>query len=137
MYNDFSRRIKMSPITSQLIYAGVLFLFTLLSGVWLSHSGRPLHTVIFTIHKFIALAFVIVIASSVNHLYTTVGPKQSVELLLIAASALFFLALFVSGAILSRAVPPPEAILKVHQLVPLLALGSSTFMVYLLANSLP
>jgi hypothetical protein len=133
----FGRRIKMSPITSQLTAAGLLFLFTLLSGVWLSHSGRPLHTVIFTIHKLIALASGIVIASSVNHLYTTAGPKQSVELLLMAASALVFLVLFVSGAILSRAVPPPEAILKVHQLVPLLALSSSTFLIVLLANSLP
>jgi hypothetical protein len=127
----------MSPIASQLIAGGVLFLFTLLSGVWLSHSGRPLHTVIFTIHKFIALASVIVIANSVHHLYNTVGLKQSVELLLMAAAALFFLALFVSGAILSRGVPSMGAILKVHQLVPLLALSSSTFMIVLLANRLP
>jgi hypothetical protein len=127
----------MSPITSQMTVAGVLFLFTLLSGVWLSHSGRPLHTVIFTIHKLIALASVIVFASSVNQLYRTVGPKQSVQLILMAASALFFLALFVSGAILSRAVPSTGASLKVHQLVTLLVLGSSTFMVSLLANNLP
>jgi hypothetical protein len=127
----------MSPIMSQLIAAGVLFLFTLLSGVWLSHSGRPLHTVIFTIHKLIALASVIVFASSVNQLYRTVGPKQSVQLILMAASSVFFLALFVSGAILSRAVPSTGASLKVHQLVTLLVLGSSTFMVSLLANNLP
>lgn len=127
----------MSPITSQLIAAGVLFLFTLLSGVWLSHSGRPLHTVIFTIHKLIALASIIVIADSVNHMYRTVGLQQSVVLLLMAASALFYLALFVSGAILSRAVPSTEAILKVHQVAPLLALSSSTFLIILLANRLP
>ena len=46
----------MNTTATKLIIAGLLFVFTLLSGVWVSHSGKPINTVIFTIHKLIALA---------------------------------------------------------------------------------
>jgi NADPH:quinone reductase-like Zn-dependent oxidoreductase len=43
---------------SKFIIPGILFLLTLAAGVWLSQSGRPLNTLIFTVHKLIALAAV-------------------------------------------------------------------------------
>ena len=41
---------------------GVLFILTLAFGVWLSRSGKPYNTLIFNIHKLIALAAVVVTA---------------------------------------------------------------------------
>jgi hypothetical protein len=52
------------PVT-KIIICGLLFLLTLASGVWVSHSGKPINVVIFTIHKLIALATVIVAATTV------------------------------------------------------------------------
>lgn len=127
----------MNATATKLIVAGLLFLFTLVSGIWLSHSGKPLNVVIFTIHKLIALATVIVIAVSVYHLYRAVDIRAFVEPIVIAVTGLLFLALFISGALLSRNVPLPEAILRVHQVAPLLALVSSTITAYLLVSGKP
>lgn len=125
----------MNTITTRPVVAGLLFLFTLLSGVWLSHSGKPLNVVIFTIHKLIALATVIVIAVNVYHPYRAVDIRAFVGLVVIAVTGLLFIALFVSGALLSRGNPLPEAILRIHQVAPLLALVSSTITIYLLVSS--
>jgi len=125
----------MNTIVSKPVVAGLLLLFTLISGVWLSHSGRPLHVAIITIHKLIALATVIVISVNIYHLYRAVEFRALVELVVIAAAGLFFLALFISGALLSSGKPLPAAILSIHQAASPLALVFSTITVYLLVSS--
>jgi phosphotransferase system glucose/maltose/N-acetylglucosamine-specific IIC component len=124
----------MSTIVSRPEIAGLLFVFTLISGVWLSHSGKPFNMAIFTIHKLIALATVIAIAVNVYHLYREVDIRTFVELAIITVTVLVFLALFISGALLSLNVPLQGAALRIHQVVPLLALVSSTITVYLMAS---
>ena len=125
----------MSTIVSRPAIAGLLLLFTLASGVWLSHAGKPLNMVSFTIHKLIALATVIVIVVNVYHLYRAVDIRTAVELVVIAFIGLLFIALFITGALLSRSNPLPEAILRIHQVAPLLALVFSAVTMYLLVGS--
>jgi hypothetical protein len=125
----------MNPTATKLILAGLLFLFALLSGVWVSHSGKPINVVIFTIHKLIALATVIVIAMSVYNLYKALDLRTSIGLAVIATTGLLFLALFFTGALLSRNSPLPAAILRIHQVAPLLALAFSLMTIYLLVGS--
>ena len=110
-------------------------LFTLISGIWLSHSGKPLSVAIITIHKLIALATVIVTAAYVYHLYRAGAIQTFVELAVIAATGLLILALFISGALLSLGKPLPGAILRIHQVAPLLALACSAMTIYLLVSS--
>lgn len=130
-------RIKMNAITTKLIVAGILFLFTLISGVIVSHSGRPLSVGLVTIHKLIAVATVVLIGMAVNQLYKTGDGKVFIELSVTVITAVLFLALVATGALLTRDIQLPEAILKVHQVVPLLALVSSTITVYLWARGNP
>ncbi|RPI31180.1 MAG: hypothetical protein EHM70_12090 [Chloroflexota bacterium] len=125
----------MSTIVSKPVVAGLLLLFTLISGVWLSHSGKPLNMVVFTIHKLIAMATVIVIAANIYPLYRALDVRTFLEPVVIAVTGLLFLALFISGALLSRGNPLPEAILRIHQVAPLLALAFSTMSIYLLVSS--
>jgi hypothetical protein len=61
--------------------------------------------------------------------------KEVIELATIAVTALLFIALFITGALLSRNSPMPAAILKIHQVAPLLALVSSTITTYLLVSN--
>jgi hypothetical protein len=124
----------MSTIVSRPVIAVLLLLFTLISGVWLSHSGKPLSVAIFTIHKLIALATVIVIAVNVVHLYKIVGNRPLVDLFAILITALFFLALFISGALLSFGKPVPGFILSIHLAVSFLVLVSATMTIYLLVS---
>ena len=133
----------MSILTSKTVICGFLILLTLTSGVWLSHSGKPYNSMIFTVHKLIALATVIIIGVNVYHLFRTIDGNTLIALSVIAVSGLLFLALFISGALLSLIPagllslekPMSEVILKVHQVAPLLALVSSTVTMYLLTLS--
>ena len=127
----------MNTLTTKLIAAGLLFTFTLLSGLWLSHSGKPYNSVIFTIHKLIALATIIMIGISVFNLYKALDLQTFVVLVLIAASGLLFLALLITGGLLSLNISLSGIALKVHQVVPLLALVASAITISLLirANS--
>ena len=122
------------PVT-RIIICGLLFLLTLASGVWVSHSGKPINVVIFTIHKLIALTTVIVIATTVYNAHRVMPIKELIELATIAVTALLFIGLFVTGALLSRNSLLPATILRIHQVAPLLALVSSTITTYLLVSS--
>jgi hypothetical protein len=129
-----SGRIKMNAIETKLMVAGILFLFTLISGVIVSHSGRPLSVGLVTIHKLIAVATVLLIGMAVNQLHKTGGGNAFIEVSVVVITGVLFLALIATGALLTRDIQLPEAILKVHQVVPLLALVSSTITVYLSAK---
>ena len=125
----------MNTIVSRPVIAGLLLLFTLISGVWLSNSGKPLSVAIITIHKLIALATVIVTAAYVYQLYRAVDSRTFVELAVIAIAGLIIIVLFISGAFLSLGKTMPGAILRIHQVAPLLALTFSALTVYLLVSS--
>lgn len=118
---------------SRLVLCGALFLLTLLSGFWVSHSGRPINTVIFTLHKLIALATVILTGSTMVSLLRALDFRSLADTGLVVLTGLFFLALFVSGALLSAKNPAARFVLTIHQIAPLLALGAAAAAVYLLA----
>ncbi len=118
------------PVT-KLAACGLLFLLTLGSGVWLSHFGKPYSMALITLHKLIALAAVVVIAVSVNDLYRTAAVRASLVPGAVVASGLLFVALFVTGALLSLDKPASEAVWRIHQAATLLALGSSSTAIYL------
>ena len=124
----------MDTITTRLIMAGALFVLTLLSGFWLSHSGKPYNSGIFSIHKLIALATIIIIGVSVYNLYKGLDLQAFLNVIVIALTGLIFLALIVTGALLSLNIPLSGMALKIHQIAPLLGLVSSAVTVYLLAQ---
>ena len=125
----------MDTNTSKLVTAGILFLFTLISGVIVSRSGRPLNIWLVTIHKLIAVGTVVLIGMAVNQLYKTADGKAFIETSIMVISAILFLALIATGAFLTREeMQLPEMVLKIHQVAPLLALISSAVTVYLLVK---
>ena len=129
------RNKKMEAISTKLIAAGILFLLTLISGVIVSHSGRPLSVGLVTVHKLIAVVGIVLIGMAGNQLYKTADGKLLIELSLILISGILFLALIATGALLTREeMQLPELVLKIHQAAPLLALVSSTVSIYLLVR---
>ena len=129
------RNLKMDTITSKLVAAGILFLFTLISGMIVSSSGRPFSIGLVTVHKLIAVGTIVLIGMAVNQLYKTVDGKAFIEMSVLVISGILFLALIATGALLTREeMQLPEIILNIHKVVPLLALVSSTITVYLLAR---
>ena len=123
----------MDPITGKLIAAGLLGVLTLISGVIVSHSGKPLNIWLVSIHKLIAVSTAVLIVMAVNQLYKTVDGKMFITIGLMAISAALILALIATGAFLTREeMELPGIVLKIHQAAPLLALASSSLTVYLL-----
>jgi hypothetical protein len=129
------RILKMDTITSKLIGAGILFLFTLISGVILHHSSRPLSIGLVTLHKLIAVGTAVLVGMVVNQLYKTVDGKVFIEIGLMVISALLLLALIATGALLTREeMQLPDLVLNIHKVAPLLALISSTLTIFLLSR---
>ena len=125
----------MDTITSKLVVAGILFLLTLISGVILHHSSRPLGIGLVTLHKLIAVGTAVLVGMAVNQLYKSVDGKVFIEIGLMIISALLLLALVATGALLTREeMQLPDLVLNIHKVAPLLALISSALTVYLLSR---
>lgn len=107
---------------SRFFLPGGLFILTLASGLWVSHSGRPLSTVLITLHKLIALGSVVTLGIQFGRLMKIATPTLAVAMLAIAVVSA--LALFATGALLSQARPAALFILRIHQVAPLVLLVS-------------
>jgi hypothetical protein len=126
-------RCIMKSIDTRLVIAGILFLLTVVSGMWLTRSGRPLNTLIFTAHKLIAVAVVVLMI--VVFIDTGKGAAMSPAIIVsLVFTALFFIGLFATGAVLSIEKTPVEIIRKIHALLPLLTAALAVLSVYLLLN---
>jgi hypothetical protein len=129
------RILKIDTITSKLIVAGILFLFTLISGVILHHSSRPLSIGLVTVHKLIAVGTAVLVGMVVNQLYKSVDGKVLSEIGLMVISALLLLALIATGAFLTREeMQLPDFVLNIHKVAPVLALISSSLTIFLLSR---
>jgi hypothetical protein len=116
---------------SKFITPTIVFLLTLASGVWLSNSGKPLNTVILTLHKLIALGAVIVTALQIYETLKTTEIQAAVIALLIVAG-LCVVALFVTGALMSMGRRAYDLLLTTHRVAPLLAVMAMAATIYLL-----
>jgi uncharacterized membrane protein YhiD involved in acid resistance len=116
--------------TLRAVIVGVAFLFIFLSGIWLSRSGRPLNVGISTIHKLIGLAAGVFLLVTIYQRSRAI-PLSAKEWIAIVVAGLCFLGTVVSGAFLSSDEPMPVAVLRVHQIGPVLTVLSTSAMLYL------
>ena len=101
---------------------GVLFLGMLLFGAWLGIAGKPYNTAIFTVHKLLALAFVVfTILKLMPFLKETDISGMLLVLLMIAA--LCIIGLFATGAAMSIVEGSKPVLLWLHRLLPFGTLG--------------
>jgi hypothetical protein len=117
-------------ITVRAIAAGLLFLLVFLSGIWLSRSGRPLNVGISTAHKLVSLASGIYLLVTILQRNRMV-PLGATEWIAIVVTGLCTLGTVASGGFLSSEEPRPVAVLRVHQVMPVLTVLSSGVTLYL------
>lgn len=118
-------------VMQQLIVAGGLFTLTIFTGVIVTKLGKPYNTGFFTIHKLVALAYVVLTAIVVRGLLKEVDAGILVILLLIVA-ALLFIGLFVTGALLSAGDKGHKLLATIHAIAPVLAGVSAGTAIWLL-----
>jgi hypothetical protein len=123
----------MDVLQPTVVATGLFFLFVLLSGIWLSRTGRPLNVVISTIHKLISLATGVYLIVTIYQ-ENKVAPLGRAEWSAIVVTGLCFLALVATGGLLSTDKQMPTAVLRVHQIVPVLTVFSAAAILYLLLS---
>ncbi len=125
-----------------IVVAGLLFLFTLISGLSLSRnlrhndpraSGRPLAGALPALHKLVALAAVITIAVTIRDLHRGME-FRAVELTPVIFTGLFFVLMFVTGSLLSLGKAANEAVQVSHEVIAVLAFISTSGAIYLLTR---
>lgn len=121
----------MDSNSSKTIMAGALLLITLISGLFTSRAGRPLNNALFTIHKLAALSSTILVLVRIIQFYNLDETKGWIKLGAIVITGLLFLALFVTGALLSFERQWPALVLKLHQVAPPLSILATIFTFYL------
>lgn len=124
----------MSTLASKLVLPGVIFALTLASGFWLSHSGKPYSSLIFNLHKLIALAAVVAVAVTIHRLHQAAELRLAVEVGAILVTALLLLSLVITGGLMNVYHQAPTLIRTIHHAAPYLALISSAATCYLLAS---
>ncbi len=120
--------------STKFILPVIIFLLTLVSGVWLSNAGKPYNNAIFTIHKLIALGAVVLAAIQIIRGFKTTSASPLMILLFVMA-ILAVIALFATGALMSLDKGPYKVWLTIHQIAPAVMGIASAVVLLLLAGS--
>jgi hypothetical protein len=112
---------------------GIVFLLTLASGLWLNRAGKPLNAAIFTVHKLIALAAVVVTALR-TYKAVAIPEVEPIIVALIVVIGLCVVALFATGALMSADKPAYRSLRTSHNLAALLAVIAGVAAIYLLGS---
>ncbi len=115
------------------IGAGLFSLVIILSGHWLSISGKPYSAILLNVHKLIALAAVVFLIITVVQISRT-ARLSATEIVGTVVTGLFCLGLFVTGGLLSVDKPMPLVVLRLHEITPYLAVLSAGITLYLLLS---
>ncbi len=118
-------------MSSKFLFAGLIFVFVLVSGFWLSRTGKPINTAILTVHKLISLGAGVFLGITIYRIHQ-VTPLSPFEMAAVAVTLLFFIAMVATGGMLSTAKPMPGVVLKVHQFMPYLVIISAFASMYLI-----
>ena len=119
--------------TFKLIAAVILFFLSIISGVVLSKSGRPLKTTVFTLHKLLALASVVFAGIIIYNLHQSL-PMKTTEIILLSATVISILGIFVTGAFLSFEKSLPALVLILHKTFTVTSLVSAALIKYFLSD---
>lgn len=132
----------MGTPASRIAVIGLLFLVTLLSGVWLSRnlrindprpSGTPLAGADAAVHKLVALAMMIITGLTIRNLHRGIE-FRSIELTAVIVAGLLFLLMVVSGSLLSLGKARNDEILALHKVGSLLTVIAISGAIYLLTR---
>ena len=122
----------MEPL-SKFLLPGIVFLLTLVSGFWLSSAGKPLNSLIFNIHKLIALGAVVFIVIQIHNAAKSAG-VQGLLIGLFVLAATCVIALFATGARMSIGKSAYTTFLLIHQISPGVLLIAIAGIIYLLSG---
>ncbi len=87
-------------ILHRFLWIGLLFLLTLITGIWVGQAGRVLHPALSSFHKLLALAWVVFAAIRIYHLARQTEPSAAL-IAVIATLGVTIVLLIASGSVLT------------------------------------
>jgi hypothetical protein len=121
----------MGSMDTRIAVVGIVFLSIFVSGIWLTRSGKPYNTLVFTAHKLIGLAGGVFLGLIVHRTHQAT-PLGLVEIAAVAVTVLFFVATVAAGGLLSIEKPMPTVVARMHLVVPVLTVLATGGTLYLL-----
>jgi hypothetical protein len=118
-------------ITMKITTVGVLFLLIVLSGVWLTNTGKPYNPVVFNVHKLISVAGVIVTGIFVYKLLRSIEISPLLWTVTIVTGLLFII-LLVTGGLLNLDKPFYDLMRTIHRITPAISIILTIVIFYLL-----
>jgi hypothetical protein len=118
----------------QIVIAEVLYFIAIASGIWLSHTGKPLNPGILIIHVFFGLGTVIFTSFVVWNLLQDQNITTGILVLSISMAALI-VGLITSGILLIFDRGYNNQIFRTHNITTILGIIVSTITIYLLASN--
>jgi hypothetical protein len=116
---------------TKFLIAGIFFVLIILTGLWLSHLGKPINVFVMTVHKLISLAALVFLAITAYRIQQ-VTPMSPLAIIACAVTLFFFIIMIATGGLLSAAKPMPVIVLRIHQIMPLLVVIATSITLYLL-----
>ncbi len=114
---------------------GALFLLCIASGLWLAHAHKPLSTILFNLHKFIALGAVALLGITIYQV-NQIAPLSSTEIILCAVSGVLILGTIITGGLISTGNAMPLVVSTAHQVLPYLTVLCVAGTLYLLNTNI-
>jgi len=113
-------------VMHKFIWIGLLLLATLATGIWLGQLGKPLNPSLFTVHKLLALAWVVFAAIKIYHLARQTEPSAAL-FAVIAILGVSMIALIASGSVLTVPRLASATWMAVHSIATAIAVAAFAF----------
>lgn len=121
----------MMNITIKLTGLGLLFLLIIISGIWLTKTGRPYQNIVFNVHKLISLLTVVLGAIMVYNLQKGLEISGLATSLMILAGIMFII-LTITGGLLNLDKPFYDTLRIVHRILSPLSIILTIIVFYIL-----
>jgi hypothetical protein len=118
-------------MNSKIVITSVFFVFILLSGFWLHRLGRPVNSLVLTIHKLISVAAVVYLAINLYRIHQ-VTPLSSLAIAASVVTFILFVVMIATGGLLSVEKEMPAFIHMIHRFTPYLTILATSATLYLL-----
>ena len=118
-------------ITIKLTGLGLLFLLIIISGIWLTKTGRPYQNIVFNVHKLISLLTVVLGAIMVYNLQKGLEISALATSLMILAGIMFII-LIVTGGLLNLEKPFYDTLRIIHRILSPLSIILTIIVFYIL-----
>ena len=101
----------MTSFETSLVIIGIIFLFIIVTGIWLKRKNPPYPSGIVNLHKFLSLGTFVFLIITIYPIQKEKG-VYSLDWLFIIITLVSIIAAFTTGALLTRYNPPAKKSMK-------------------------